>query len=302
MTSGPSWDNLHAFLDIARSPSLGAAARRSGVTTSAMSQRLSTIEKQVGMQLVHRSSRGLKLTEAGQALRAGCEQMERAAQCLLDDGGREGQMRGSVRLSCPVGLIDALIVPMLTKLLLRNPGVSLEIVASDEHVDLKKLGIDVALRFGWTRDGDYFAKKLASFEEFVCASPEYLQRRGLPQRPEDLAAHDWIGYAGFGARQRLTFRHRTESSVRVSIGCRVLTSSSTSIAHWLCAGAGISRQPAPVVQSLIEAGRVTRVLASWELPGPSLYAVYNRTTGAPHVREIVSFLGQEMRSATMSGR
>ena len=113
--------------------------------------------------------------------------------------------------------------------------------------------------------------------------------------PGDLTRHTWVGYAPFGRVQRLVFNMAGGGVCRVEVAARISTTSSTSIASWLCAGAGISRQPEPVVREHLKAGRLVEVLTDFSLPGPSLYAAYVKHGGTSRARPLLQYLAEELR-------
>jgi DNA-binding transcriptional LysR family regulator len=147
------WAQLQFFREIGRSATLADAGKRIGVTPSAVSQRLSALETSAGAALLLRSRQGLRLTDLGRQTLAACEDMhaaaQRAAQTLKPDAG----MTGTVRITCPQGLADTLIVPIVARYLHQHPALGYDLLATDQHLDLRDAGVDLALRFGWARDG-----------------------------------------------------------------------------------------------------------------------------------------------------
>jgi LysR family transcriptional regulator, transcriptional activator for aaeXAB operon len=286
------WQQLEFFRAVATASTLGQAAHALGVTASAVSQRLSGLEAACGMPLLLRSRQGLRLTEAGTRLLVACQDMHAAAQRAQEVLRPGDGLSGTLRITCPAGLVDGLLVPALTAYLQAHPGMSYELWPTDTPLDMRAAPVDLALRFGWVPDGDFVARPLASFNEVVCASPDYLARRGTPRTPQDLPAHDWIGYAGFGREQSLRFVGPGSIDIVVSVVSRVLTTAAGSIAGWLCAGAGLSRQPEPTVREHLTAGRLVTVLDGYALPRPFLYAVYLRRSASAQVRPLVDALAE----------
>lgn len=286
----PSWDQLEVFLCIGRSATLAQAAHALGVTPSAVSQRLSALERQLNSALTYRSRHGVHLTEAGARMLKHCEEMATSAGWARESVRGTGEVAGLLRITCPQGLIDSILIPALASYLEVHPNLRYDILAVDEPVNLREQRVDLALRFGWVRDGNFIAKRLAAFEEIICASPGYLRRAGTPETPKDLLGHQWVGYSGFGTRQTLVFRTPAGGTAPVQVVPRISTSNAGSIVDWLVSGAGISQQPLPVVASAIEAGTLVRILEGYSLPGPTLYAVYLKGSSAPRVRPIVGHL------------
>jgi DNA-binding transcriptional LysR family regulator len=287
---------MRFFLAASSNASFSLAAKSLGVTTSAVSQRLTALEKQLGKALFHRTNLGVQMTEFGQFFKLRCEEMALAFDAATTAAKSGQELSGKLRITCPDGLIDDLLIPALQQFKQRHPLLEYEIRATDTSLDLRKERIDLALRFGWVRDGTFIAKKLATFSEVVCASPSYLARHGTPATPADLATHQWVGYQGFGNTQRLSFTHeargRASKAEVVQVRPTVLVSNAASIKIWLREGGGISRQPLPVVADLLARGALVPVLEEYSLPGPTLYAVYlpGKIATSNHARALVSEL------------
>ena len=157
--SALDWAQLQFFRQVARSSTLAEAGNRIGVTPSAVSQRLSSLEKSAGAALMVRSRQGLQLTDLGRQTLAACEEMH-AAALRAADAMRPGEgMTGTLRITCPQGLLDGVIVPILARYLRRHPAIGYDVLATDQHLDLRSAGVDLALRFGWVRDGDSVADR-----------------------------------------------------------------------------------------------------------------------------------------------
>jgi DNA-binding transcriptional LysR family regulator len=164
--------------------------------------------------------------------------------------------------------------------------------ATDSLLELRQSGIDVALRFGWVRDGDFVAKRICQFREVICASPEYLSVSGTIRSPSDLANHHWIGFTGFGGvQQTIELRDHSGRRHRAIVECRVRTSNAPSQKFWALAGAGLTRLPRFVVVDELQSGRLVSVLDGFGLDGPSLYAIHLADRYKPAVvKALLGFL------------
>jgi DNA-binding transcriptional LysR family regulator len=156
----------------------------------------------------------------------------------------EGELSGTLRVSMPAGIGDSLLIPVLAAFLHKHPRIHLDALATDKAVELREAGVDLALRFGWSLSGDFVARKLATFDEVLVASPGYLQARGMPAALQDLARHGWIGATVFcGTRQNIQCRDAGGRIAHVAVECRLRTSDATSQKARALQGLGICRLP-----------------------------------------------------------
>ena len=188
-------DDLRFFVRVAELGSLSAAGREIGLSPSAASSRLSTLERLLGTQLVVRTTRRTGLTEAGQIfLTHVSEALDRidTAMGLMDAAG--DKPRGILRISCNVFFGRKHILPYLREFRHLYPDIRLDIDMSDRIVDLVEEGYDMAVRGAPLPDSSLLARKLGGNARVLCASPDYLARKGEPASPEDLRRHDCIGF------------------------------------------------------------------------------------------------------------
>lgn len=260
---------------------ISAAAAALGTAKSSVSVRIAALEAQIGLRLLIRSSRGTRPTPAGERLLEAGRRLRADAQVALAAvRGEEGALAGTLRISSPVGMADAVLVPMLASFLAAHPAVRLDIAATDRIVDPRQEGIDVAFRFGWLGGAELglVARRIGTFEGVLCAAPAYLASAGPALRDiEDLNRHAWIGYAGFGGeRQTLLLTDENGKRHQVALTCRVRTSSAIQVRDWALAALGVTRLPMMLIEQQLTAGQLVRVLSQCRFDGPSLYAVYSR--------------------------
>lgn len=185
---------VEAFVAIAASGSLSGAARRLNVLPMTISRRLASLEEQLGVRLVHRTTRSVSLTPEGELYLP-------YAQAMLDaDEAAKGAIRtfagaasGVLKVTAPTSFGQTVILPMIPALLEENPALKVDLTLSDSIIDIVGLGIDVAIRIATLRDSALIARNLAPNPRVICASPSYLARKGVPSSLEDLRMHDCIG-------------------------------------------------------------------------------------------------------------
>lgn len=276
MPRSVSWHSLELFAQVVDAGSISAAADRLGVAKSSVSTQLKSLETELGVRLLTRSKAGVLRTEPGHRMYEHAKRLLAQMDSAFEDvRAEESSPSGALRVAMPAGIADPLLVPALARFLHRYPKIRLDVQATDDLVDLRQSAIDVALRFGWVRDGDFVARKICQFREVVCASPQYLASGEAIHEPDDLVNHYWIGFTGFGGvQQTVEMKDRAGRLRRVAVSCRVRTSNAPSQKYWALAGAGLTRLPHFVVQDELAEGRLVTVLEAFELDGPSLYAVH----------------------------
>ena len=183
---------LAVFAEVVDAGSMSAAARRLGMSPSAVSQTIRALEQQGGVTLLHRSTRKLALTEAGERYYPHCQRMLEAARAAAQSlqQARDAPT-GELRLSAPVGFATH-IAPALAPFLAEAPQLRLRLLVDDAMIDLIDARIDVAIRIGRLADSNWVARLLCDFDTILCASPDYLARAGAPTTPQQLPAHQWL--------------------------------------------------------------------------------------------------------------
>lgn len=282
-------DDLRAmavFAETVDAGSMSAAARRLGMSPSAVSQTIRTLEEGGGVVLLHRSTRKLRLTEAGERYYPHCKRVVEAARAGADalQLARDAP-DGELRLSAPVGFA-AHIAAGLAPLLADAPQLRLRLLLDDAMIDLIEARIDLALRVGTLPDSDWVARPLGELETVLCASPAYLARHGVPAAPRDLAGHQWLSLAradlrpssqavplmldllaGDGARQQIEVQARIASNNQVAL-------------QQMCEqGLGIVRAARADVVPALRQGALVQVLPAWHLPAMPVWALTPRRAG-----------------------
>lgn len=212
------------FAEIVDSGSLSAAARRLGSTPSAVSQQLRLLEEALGLVLLHRSTRRLTLTEAGERYYPACAAM--VAQARSADQALErlrDEPEGELRLAAPIGFGELLASAL--EPLRRHPRLRLHLLLDDTPIDLIGERVDLALRVGRFTDSSLVARRLGELQRQLCAAPRYLAERGWPRHPGELAGHDWLGLPPRGtAVDTLSFQGLQGEREEVRVEARLLAS------------------------------------------------------------------------------
>ena len=272
---------MAVFAEVVAAGSLSAAARQLQMTPSAVSQHLRQLESALGLALLHRSTRKLTLTEAGERYIDGCRAMVAAARSADQALERHrDEPEGELRIAGPIGM-GGLLAQALAPLR-QHPRLSLRLLLDDALIDLINQRVDIALRVGTLPDSSLVARKLGSMAAQLCAAPAYLAERGWPQQPQDLSAHDWLGGRPFAHNEETLLLHNLAGDeVTVQVHSRAYASQVTAL-HALCvAGWGISVVVSDDDRRALLDGRLLPVLPKWQLPDLPVYAITPRRGEQP---------------------
>jgi DNA-binding transcriptional LysR family regulator len=264
--------DLRAFVRITDLMSVSAAARALGLPKSGVSRALARLERDLGAVLVDRSTRHLRLTDAGtlfrpHALRILADVDE--AGCALD--GLGGVPAGTLRVSLPFTIATALVAPMLPAFMAAFPQVRVVLVVENRVIDMPAEPIDLAIRVGPLADSDLIARRLLVSESLLCASPGYLAAHSTPARAADLSDHILIGY---GDRPMLYQDDVPDGAGRVELSPAVAISDAVALLPIVLGGAGIAHLPDFLARPHIADGRLVRLWPAREGDQFVVHAVY----------------------------
>jgi len=265
-------DRLQAMQTLVRVVEMGsfsAAARELGSTQSAVSKQVASLERQLGADLLVRSTRLLKLTDAGaryveQARRLVAEVAE--AESELREG--EHRLQGVLRVACSVCFGRLKLMPLVQDFLARHPGLKLDLRLNDGFIDLIEQGIDVSLRIGELPDSSLVSRRIASMRRGIYTSRSYVERHGAPSEPADLALHNCLVYSELQTRDTWTLEREDGGGgpVAMQVGGNLQTNSGEAIREAVAAGMGLSFAPDWLFEREVAAGSVVRVLPGWASP------------------------------------
>lgn len=284
------------FSHVVEARSFSAAARRLGIAKSAVSRHIALLEKSVGVRLLNRTTRSLSLTEIGETYYQGCarivaeaEEITRRISALQD------QLSGTLRVASPIVLGNRFIAPLLADFIRRHPSLNAELLLEDQVVDMVESGIDVGIRVGWLRDSKLLARKIGESPRLLCASPEYIERRGQPEKPEQLVDHDWIIFSLLPTPYHWTFV-KNGVQKRIQVKGRVKTNNADAVRSFLLNGAGLGALSDFIVADDIKAGRLVHLLPDYNCGSAGIYAVFmDRRYQQAKVRSFIDFINDELK-------
>jgi DNA-binding transcriptional LysR family regulator len=292
------WGHLHWLTVLAQQGSYTAAAQRLGVSKAAMSQHIAELERAAGVPLVQRTTRSVRLTEAGQRLVDGMrEPFERIAQSFSSVRDLAELPSGRIRVTAPVAFARQQLVPRIAEFLRAHPQVRLELELSDRLSSLATEGFDLAIRHTAAPPDTHVAWTLCDTRSLLVASRAYLRRRGTPTNPQDLAQHDCLHYPRGQDTPTWHFqptdprRRGSTPRVTVAVAGPFSANNSEALRDAAIAGLGIALVPDFSAQAALQAGKLVEVLDGWESVGgfsPHIYAIRPYASHVP--RAVTAFV------------
>jgi DNA-binding transcriptional LysR family regulator len=286
---------LRLFTRIARTGSFSRAGRELGLSQPSASRIAAELEREVGAGLITRTTRGLTLTEAGACYLARIEPILAALEEADHAARGTGELRGSLRISLPLGFGVREVIPRLPPFMALHPMLHIDLLLNDRYQDLVTEGIDIALRFGALGDGGFVARRLESWPRWLVASPAYVARAGMPETPEGLSGHEVIvGPAGIGL-DSCTFR-RNGCTKTVRVQGRLTTSANQGATAAAVAGLGIALVCLGECRSELASGTLVQVLGDWQMEPFELHAVFAAGRAAkPSARAFADYVATVLR-------
>jgi DNA-binding transcriptional LysR family regulator len=284
--------NLMAlFAQVSETGSFAEAARRLGTSRSAVSKAVARLEKSLGARLLNRSTRHVSPTEVGAAFAEHCvrilNEAERAERVVAS---LHGQPRGTLKVAASVAFGTLHVAPALAEFLARYPEIDVDMTVTDRPVDLAEEGFDVVIRVGRDLPGNWVGRGLAPVRRKLCATPDYFERHGLPDMPQDLAAHNCLDYIHSGEPGLWRFRG-PEGEIAVPVSGRLRINDDEALSQAVLGGLGLALLPTFIIGQDLQAGRLRAVLSEYIPIEQHVHALYLPTRHLPaKVRTFIDFL------------
>lgn len=284
---------LQAFVRSIRAGSFSAAAREAGTTPSAFSKQVARLEQRLGVPLVVRGGQGLVPTPEGQAL---YERVQRALDDIDDaceEAARATGPCGLVRMTAPVEVGHAWLVPRLPALQQAHPHIAIELGLADRFVDLYAEQVDLALRVGVSDDGRLTQRRIGRLRRCFCATPAYLEAHGAPPTPEALVGHRQLAYL----RGSLRVPWVLPGGDRLAPQGPLAADSNEALRQLVLAGMGIAWLPEVTIAADLQRGALRQLFADTPEAGLPIHLVFPQARLlAPRVRAVVDFLAAAART------
>jgi DNA-binding transcriptional LysR family regulator len=287
---------LKSFVRVFETKSFSIPAREARTSQPTISRQIAALEARLGTRLFARSTRALTPTEAGVDFYAQARRvLETLAEAEASVAKSNAGVVGILRLACPVAFGRLHVVPRLGRFMRRHPALKLDLVLSDQFVDLVEEGVDLSIRVGEVKSPDLIAQRIGETRRVALASPDYLAQRGTPQTPRDLGEHDCIVYTRLATGARWHFGG-PGGPWEIEVDGRFRANNSEAVREAILAGLGIGVVPVWLLADEAERAQLQTVLAGYEPARLPINAVYPSRRFVPHkVRAMVEFLGAEFR-------
>ncbi|GAU03375.1 LysR family transcriptional regulator [Burkholderia stabilis] len=263
-------NDMALFVEVVKAKGFRSAADALGMPNSTLSRRIGALEKAIGLRLLHRTTRRIELTEAGQLYFERCKRIVDEARLAHEQLGELlAEPAGVLRASFPVDFAVIYLTPLIVEFANRYPKLTFDFELTSRRVDLVSEPFDVAIRIGESADSQLVARRLATFRNQLYASPRYLERSGEPREPDDLTRHQCLSVQRVDAWTL----HDDAREVEVPVGGRFVVNSVGMVRQLAVQDAGIIQMPEEVVADDVAAGRLRRVLPGWEGTLVPVYAM-----------------------------
>ncbi|UXK09026.1 LysR family transcriptional regulator [Shewanella putrefaciens] len=291
---------LPIFVTVVECGSFSGAGQKLGLSKSAVSKRITLLEQSLGLQLLHRTTRSLSLTEAGaRYYNYVCPAVQLAQEGLDAISELQQAPQGHLRISVPMVFGRVYIAPLIAEFLRQYPDIQLQMHMDDKTTDLITGGFDLAIRIGELPDSSLIARKLAPCLSVICAAKDYLAQHGLPSTPAALTQHNCLFYSYFQDGVEWSFQS-PNGVQRVQPKGNYQVNNSDAIHQACLDGLGIANLPRFIVEPDLQTGRLQALLTDYPLPEHGIYAVYPQRKYLPtKVSVLIAFLMEKLTSSKL---
>ncbi|MEH7901108.1 LysR family transcriptional regulator [Rhizobium laguerreae] len=257
------FDAMSVLLAVVDAGSLSAGARQLRAPLATVSRKVADLEKHLGVPLVLRTPRGLSLTEEGRTFVAASRRiLEELDAAERQASGDHGALRGGLHVTAPVAFGERHLLPISLQFLKEQPNINLRLTLVDRQINLADEQVDVALRIGHLTDSALITTRVGSVRRVICASPEYLARRGVPRQPEDLARHDGISFQGFATAPEWRYR-RDGPAFAIEPHPKLAVNTTEAAIQAAMAGIGIIRVLSYQISDQLRSGALQELLTEF---------------------------------------
>ncbi len=273
---------IEAFVAVVEKGSLARAALEQHITPVMLGRRIDALEKRLGVKLMHRSTRHLTLTEEGTVFLDHCRKLLDEldhAERIISEGRHKAT--GHLVVSAPAAYGRKHVAPHAPAFIAANPDVQISFNLTDRVVDLVREGYDLSIRIGGAIDPNFVAVKLASNKRVVCATPEYLERNGIPRTLEDLEQHNCLAFNLQGGQQRGWYFQQHGKPVTIKVNGSLDCNDGELLHRWACESLGLAWRSTWEIQSELASGELITVLDEYALDNYDIMAVYPQQRHLP---------------------
>lgn len=287
------WDGIDEFLAVAAAQSFTKGSRALGMSPTHVSRSIMALEQRLQVQLFHRTTRTVRLTDTGRVFLEHCERIAQETEEAIALVGERGEPQGELRVTCATAMGERFVAPLIRRFATRHPKLSVSIELTNRVVDLVGEGFDLAIRTGRVSDPRLIGTQVASRKLYTCAAPSYLARSGRPRTVGDLTQHECLVGTSTAWRFRIgndEVEHRPNGRFRCNSGHAVMEA--------CIAGLGICQLPDFYVLPYLQHGMVELLLDDERPEEQPIWAVYpQRRHLMPKIRLIIEDLRRELHTA-----
>lgn len=286
------FENMNAFVRVVEAGSISAAADRMDVAKSVVSRRLKELEEHLGVELFHRTTRQMNLTDSGRAF------YQQSVRILADFLEAEhatsqfhGALKGNLKVALPLSFGLMHLGPAINEFLQTHPEITFDLDFNDRQVDILTEGFDLAIRIASLPDSSLIARRLTPIQAIMCASPFYLERMGTPQSPKELINHQCLVYSLISNYENWSLYDTEGQLIKTKIAAYLKASNGEFLRDAAVDGLGIILLPTFIVYKEIERGALVPLLTQYKSSPLAAYAIYPQTRHlSQRVRAFVDFL------------
>ena len=286
------FENMDTFIRVVEAGSISGAAGRLNVAKSAVSRRLKELEKHLGVELFHRTTRQMNLTDTGRAFyHQAVRILDDVLEAEIATSQAHGTLKGSLKIALPstFGLMH--MGPVINDFIKEHPQIEFDLDFNDREVDLIQEGFDLAIRIANLPDSSLIARRIATVKTVICASPDYLQRMGTPRSPEDLLQHQCLVYSLLRDFEYWHLSDANGNNIKTKIHPYLKASTGEFLKDAAVEGQGIILVPTFIAYKEIESGSLVPLLKDYTSRQINAYAIYPQTRHlSQRVRAFVDLL------------
>lgn len=291
-------NDLYYFSQVVEHGGFSAASRILDIPKSRLSRRIAHLESTLGVRLLQRTTRRLRLTLAGERYLHYCREMTASARAAHEAMRQlQSEPCGPVVISSPIAIAQQMLAPLLPEFLNTWPSVSVQVLATNRRVDLIREGVDLALRVRTRLDTDaeLVVKHLGEDSSTLVASPAYLERDGTPKFPDELSAHATLCFSDPQADIRWRLRNAENEEVEVPVQPRLCCNDFVVLTEAAVQGRGIALLPNVATYEALQQGQLVQVLTQWRAPAGIVHCIYPSRRGmSPAVRALLNFISERL--------
>ncbi len=285
-------ENMETFVRVVESGGISAASETLNIAKSAVSRRLKELENHLGVELFHRTTRKMNLTDSGQVYYRDCLRiLDEILESELTVNQSHGLLKGRLKVALPASFGLMHLGPAINDFLQLHPKIQFDLDFNDRQVDLMQEGFDLAIRIAHLSDSSLVARRFATINSVICASPTYLERMGRPTHPDELDNHHCLLYSLTRDTEQWSLFDSKKRHIRIKVQPYLYASSGEYLLDAAIAGHGIILIPSFIAHRALNEGSLVRLFDGYTFPQFNAYAIYPQTRHlSQRVRAFVDFL------------